>query len=472
MNHPACVTYEAFGAVGDGRHDDMPAIAAAHEEANRRGLPVRAKEGAVYYIAPKAATAVIRTDTDWTGASFVIDDRDLDNIHAPIFDIPPAGEEIPFALETLSAGQRQVPNPSGRELYVFVRNDHHRDFIRYGGNQDNGSPRNDSFLVNPDGSLPSPVTFDFDEITACAARTLPETSLTVTGGTFTTIANRRESKYDYHSRNISVRRSKTALSGITHRVTDEPDHGAPYGGFLTISGCAKVDIADCLLTGHRIYWTMGTGGVMVPMGSYDINCSGAAGVTFRRVTQTTDIMDRNYWGLIGTNHCRDLMFEDCVLSRFDAHTGVTNCTIRRCRLGWQCLNAIGYGTFVIEDTEAFGYAFVNLRDDYGCTWRGDFVIRNCVWHPAGEGRSVFRAHNRGTHDFGYECALPARVTIDGLTVPETETLFIFNDWGEEIGAPYPMSLPREVRVKDIRGAGTVRLCENPALLSETVFRTE
>ena len=47
------ITYEAFGAIGDGVTDDMPAIAKAHAEANRLGLPVKAKEGAVYYISPK-----------------------------------------------------------------------------------------------------------------------------------------------------------------------------------------------------------------------------------------------------------------------------------------------------------------------------------------------------------------------------------------------------------------------------------
>ena len=59
------ITYEMFGAVGDGVHNDMPAIAAAHEEANRLHLPVRAKEGADYYISPKAVTARVMTDTCW-----------------------------------------------------------------------------------------------------------------------------------------------------------------------------------------------------------------------------------------------------------------------------------------------------------------------------------------------------------------------------------------------------------------------
>ena len=32
------VTYEAFGAIGDGVNDDLPAICAAHEYANAQGL--------------------------------------------------------------------------------------------------------------------------------------------------------------------------------------------------------------------------------------------------------------------------------------------------------------------------------------------------------------------------------------------------------------------------------------------------
>ena len=120
MDH---ITYEQFGAAGDGRTDDMPAVVRAHEEANRQNLPVRAKEGAVYFIANIARTAEIRTDTDWTGAKFVIDDRDLDNIHAPIFDVPPEGEEVGLNLETLSFGQSEIENPTGKPLYVSVRND-------------------------------------------------------------------------------------------------------------------------------------------------------------------------------------------------------------------------------------------------------------------------------------------------------------------------------------------------------------
>ena len=73
------VTYEAFGAVGDGKADDMGAICAAHEYANREGLPVKATPGAVYYIGGKDLTAVIKTNTDWNNATFILDDRAVEN---------------------------------------------------------------------------------------------------------------------------------------------------------------------------------------------------------------------------------------------------------------------------------------------------------------------------------------------------------------------------------------------------------
>lgn len=39
------ITYEEFGAVGDGKTDDQQAIVAAHEAANEKGLPVKAGAG-------------------------------------------------------------------------------------------------------------------------------------------------------------------------------------------------------------------------------------------------------------------------------------------------------------------------------------------------------------------------------------------------------------------------------------------
>src|SRR3982751_3882587 len=44
------VTYGDFGALGDGKTDDIEAIAATHAVANQNALPVKADEGKTYYI--------------------------------------------------------------------------------------------------------------------------------------------------------------------------------------------------------------------------------------------------------------------------------------------------------------------------------------------------------------------------------------------------------------------------------------
>ena len=57
--------------------------------------------------------------------------------------------------------------------------------------------------------------------------------------------------------------------------------------------------------------------------------------------------------------------------------GVANATILNSRLGHMGINAIGCGTFRVEDTEIRGPGIFNLRDDYGSTWEGDFIVKNC-----------------------------------------------------------------------------------------------
>jgi len=473
------ITYEMFGAVGNGTADDMPAIKAAHDEANAKGLPVRAREGAVYRISPRALKAIIMTDTDWTGASFVIDDVDCENRNLPIFSVPNTEESVGLKIDSIKEGETHIDNPFGCDLFVKVENSEHRDYIRKGPNQNSGTSRRDIFIVRADGSLTSPVGFEFEKITAVNACRIPEKKLTINGGTFTTVANQWESKYDYHARNICIARSNTEVCGITHYVTGELDHGAPYGGFLTVTDCAEIYVHDCIFTGHKTYYTIGSAGVKVGMGSYDISLGSAANVTFRNCSQTNDINDSSRWGVFGSNYCRDMLLENCDFSRFDAHQGVHNCTIRRCRLGFSGINAIGFGTFTIEDCENRCGSFIGLRSDYGSTFKGKFIIRRCTWYPRSERRVIFGASNDGTHDFGYTCYLPQEIYIDGFTVVEgehtsDEPLYIFGNYAGNSEAPlenrpYMPIPPKSVKVRGVKTDRKIVLCEDMKLMPDTEF---
>lgn len=79
------ITYQDLGARGDGKADDIDAIAATHAVANEHKLKVKANDGATYYISGKRRTAIVRTDTDFGKAAFVIDDRNVENRNASVF---------------------------------------------------------------------------------------------------------------------------------------------------------------------------------------------------------------------------------------------------------------------------------------------------------------------------------------------------------------------------------------------------
>jgi hypothetical protein len=485
------VRYIEFGAKGDGETDDIAAIAAAHAFANQHGLPVKADEGATYYIGGKDLTAVIRTDTDFATAAFIIDDTDVENRNAHVFLVSSGLQ--PFKLEGLSSLKRNqekidvsLPGPS----LITVTNSNVRRYIRFGPNQNDGAPQTDIFIVDKDGNvdMDAPIIWDFDQITDITALPIDETTLTITGGRFTTIANQAESRYTYYSRGIAIRRSNVLVDGLEHYVTGEGDHGAPYGGFINIRDCAYVTVRNTILTGRKTYQTIGSAGVPVPMGSYDISLNRALNVSFINCSQTNDINDRTYWGIMGSNYCKNLVLDNCTFSRFDAHMGVANATIRNSTLGHQGINAIGSGTFIVENSTIYGWTLINLRSDYGSTWQGEFIISNCIFVPSG-GRttsaSLIGGSYSGQHDFGYTCYMPERITIENLHIDDSNhpadylgpaifANFNRNMTDESYVEEFPYVRTREVILRNVTTASgkTLRVSDNPFMFKDVNLTTD
>ena len=435
------VAYEVFGARGDGIADDLPAICAAHQHANERGLRVRSKPEATYHLGGQALTAVIATDTDWSTSRFTIDDSCLDRVEdhkASLFQVCSMLAPEPLQIDRLARDQKRLDARPAHDCYVLVENENKRVYIRRGLNQNDGAPQHDCFILRRDGSIDSPIDWEYDVVTRVEARPIDATPLILRGGVFTTFANRMEQEvgYNYWSRNISISRSNTRVEGLTHYVVGETAVGHPYGGFLNVGKCADITLRDCFATGHKIYSTIGAAGKPVSMGSYDYSANNV--VNFRMLgCRMNHITDRTRWGVIGSNFCKNILLEDCTLSRMDTHQGVSGgYVIRRCALGHMGLNAIGRGDLTLEDSTLYGSTFVSFRRDYGSTWEGDVVIRNCRWIPACGDTAVphlIGVSNDGMHDFGYPCSMPREVSIDGLEVDDTnhpedyEGMYYFTD---------------------------------------------
>jgi hypothetical protein len=484
------VRYGDFGARGDGKTDDMEAIAATHAFANQHGLSVKADEGATYYISGKSRTAVVLTDTDFGSAAFIIDDTDVQNRNAHVFLV---GSSLqPFKLEgitSLKRNQKKIDGTLPGTCLVTVTNSMVKRYIRFGANQNNGSSQTDIFIVDKGGhvDLNAPIIWDFDQITAITALPIDETTLTIRGGRFTTLANKAESKYNYYNRGIAIRRSNVIVDGLEHRVTGEEDHGAPYGGFLNISDCAYITVKNTLLTGHKTYQTIGAAGVPVSMGTYDISPNRALNVSFVNCSQTNDINDSRYWGILGSNYCKNIIYDHCIFSRFDAHMGVANATIRNSTLGHQGINAIGCGTFTVENSTIYGSNLINLRSDFGSTWQGEFLIRDCVFVPS-NGRtanaSLIGGSYSGQHDFGYTCYMPERITIENLRIDDSkhpddyQGPAIFANFNPKMTddsyqEKFPYVKTREVTLRNVTTTSgkTLRISNNPYMFKNVKVNT-
>lgn len=420
------VSYSDLGAKGDGKTDDMDVITATHDFANENGLAVKADEGFTYYISGKKRTATIQTNTDFGTAAFIIDDTSVEDRNASVFLVSSGLQ--PFKLEgitSLKRNQNKIDVSLPGTCIVTVTDSDVRRYIRFGPNQNNGSPQTDIFIVDKDGNVDmnAPIIWDFNQITDITALPIDETTLTITGGRFTTVANKADSKYTYYSRGIAIRRSNVIVDGLEHRITGEGDHGAPYGGFINVGDCSYVTVKNTILTGHKTYQTIGSAGVSVSMGTYDISLGRALNISFVNCSQTNDINDNKYWGIIGSNYCKNLLYDNCSFSRFDAHMGVANATIRNSTLGHMGINAIGSGTFTVENSTIYGRNLINLRSDYGSTWQGEFIIRDCTFVPSGgktASASLFGGSNSGQHDFGYTCYMPERITIENLQINDSD----------------------------------------------------
>jgi hypothetical protein len=450
-------------------------------------LPVRANDNATYYISGRDNTAVIQTDTDFGTARFIIDDTEVENRRSHVFAVRSALQPLqPEGITSLKAGQRKISAALPHGCVVCVTDANTRRYIRRGLNQNSGAPQTDVFLVDRDGNVDvtTPILWDFDPVTRIVAYPIDPVPLRVTGGRFTTIANAAESRYTYYARGISITRSNVRVEGLEHRVTDEGEHGAPYGGFINVSDCFNVTVADTTLTGHKTYRTIGRAGKPVSMGSYDILVTRALNVSFVDCRQFDDIKDRTRWGIMGSNYSKNLLYERCELSRFDAHQGVADATIRDSTLDHAGINAIGSGTFTVENSTVYGTGFINLRSDYGSTWQGEFVIRNCTFVPAC-GRPVraclIHGSNDGQHDFGYTCYMPERITIDGLHIDDSRhpkgyrgptILADFNRRFTDATytEKYPYVRTREVILKDVSTASgkPLRTSTNPFMFRDVL----
>jgi hypothetical protein len=190
---------------------------------------------------------------------------------------------------------------------------------------------------------------------------------------------------------------------------------------------------------------------------------------------------------MGTNFCKNLTLDGCKLSRFDAHMGVTNATIRNSTLGYMGIKLTGFGNFLVENTTVKSSSFISLRPDYGSTWDGEIMIRNCRFEPprVSKSLSIISGSNDGQHDFGYTTHLPSRVVIDKLHIDDSahkkgyQGPAVFGNFNPRMKdksyqPPHPQTVSKLVAYRDldIASGKPLRISENKFMFRDVKVHEE
>lgn len=342
------VSYDAYGAKGDGVTDDYAAIYKAHVLANEGGQTVVATAGKTYYLESpvvngKLTSIPVKTNVDWQGAKFIIDDRrvlttaDTKNWNLPVFSIEQDQINITYSAENadhkaflkaiLEAGlNRDTTKIDLGDRYrcpvmIITENKTHKVYRRRKYAAYTGAAMQEVIVLDKDGNIVggTDVMYDYIDLTGLSIVKLDEiTPITVKNGEFTTRASKhncitvasdgyRSSQSYYLTRGLSILRSYTTVENVKHYVTDEVplldcidenDNnkvkfvGACYRGFYVVGKCTDVTIKNCILTGRRAYRTPdgGTGG------TYDLSAGLTNNVVFEGCVQS------NFWVTIDSKY--------------------------------------------------------------------------------------------------------------------------------------------------------------------------
>ena len=457
------VYYEDYGAKGNGKTDDFEAIKACHADANKYGNTVNGRAGATYYIGKndEGTAAIIKTDVNWNGCRFIFDDRGLQQQlsgsqnngvwqpaspgwNSPIFSIEadnPAssltGENIP--IRTLTKGASNVGFSLGYGAMLILYNENVRHYIRYGLNADNGQAQHEIIIVDKDGNVdPStPIQWDYEAITMIEIINVDDTPITISGGEYNEELgidkrtyveqkyNVSRSFYTYCYRNIAVKRSNVIIENIRHEYTDytpeeQGGSGSPYYGFTSVQKCNNITIRGMEFMCPPTFYLEDQ--KSNNMGSYEIHAKEANNVLYQNCDQSNFFEEDGsviFHGLMGTNFCKNLTFDDMFVCSFDAHCGVYNATIKNSTA--EHLNFIGDGKITMENVVIYAdptKTAMNLRTDYGSTWAGDVEINGLEFRhyniSAFSQITIVKAQWTN-HNFGYTVYCPQNMILNDIT---------------------------------------------------------
>ena len=447
MENKKFVTYEDFGAVGDGKTDDFDAMAKAHAYANENGLTVKLSGNKTYYIGkterdnPKEPIK-IKTSVDFGDSTIIIDDSEIecDMPKGCVFHVDRNSEPVIYTAENdtpsgaiarinreggFKCSTEKLDLGIGYDAMLVVVDATHKTYVRYGVNANAGGSQTELVNVDKYGNIDPSTAFLHDYSAVTSIKVIKEDEpITISGGTFIQIANRTLEGGGYYSRNFYITRARVTFFGLTYKIEGEGEHGNPYSGFLTFHECSNIVVEKCTLQAHKTYYNIKANGAKVGMGTYGLSMGSSNNLLFKDCVQSNFFCDdgvtprKGVWGIQGSNRSKNITYENSLLSRFDAHIGVRNANIINSSL--QSFRIIGGGTIRVENCHVYSNLLLGLREDYGSTWHGDIIVKDVVLHN--DRPAAFLYALWYNHEFGYRTYMPENIIIDNFSITTGDTI--------------------------------------------------
>lgn len=358
-----------FGAKGDGTTDDTVAITAAfnYAKASKQNIFFENKK----YIYNPADTVEFSRSIDFGHAELIRNDGV--NVNKPIVKLvndKPTIEIDPDSFTyPVTKGTQRISQLAGYgNAYVQVEDSSKKIFKREGVANDPGEgvTKFDQFTVDNDGYLTSQLTYDFDDFSKVTVFPINSEWSVIKGGKFLSIIDESED-YRYFKNGIEIQRSNTIIENIYHDVDQNKVMG-PRSGFINVQNCANIILRNVKLQPLKY----------ADYGTYDFNPEKVVNLTLENVIAQNYTDD--LWGFMGGNFLKNVLVANSKISRFDAHMGITNLTIRDSEIGRGGIQVVGYGKLTLSNIETYAPNVIKLRSDYGSFWDGEILVKDVIHH--------------------------------------------------------------------------------------------
>ena len=445
------VTYEDFGALGDGR-DDSYAMYLAHQYCNTTNdcSYVRATLSTYNIFGYYTGVINVKKSVDWNNAKFVIHDEEIENygrkleplfffsnidqntnkkvIENPSITIDKTTKKLSSLVPEIS----EFTDDGYERFYVKILNENKRQYIR---TDNNGDIQNDIVIMDKDGNLLNDIQWDFDNVTSIEIYAIPKNRFYIKNATFTykTYKSLSDINYErcsidsskpcYYYRNIKGDLLANAdINNLNFSFENDEITGSSIG-YLYFTNTADVKFKGIKLHARKYN---------IPRSTYGINLEYSVNANFENIESTPFGNDYNKrWGIMRSAYLKDATFNNVKMNRIDAHQGMYNLTVKNSIIGNLGFTLTGQGTFLLENTTVTAPQLISLRSDYGSTWNGNIYLNNVTYKPIDTKMprlfdySLTYEEDGSLHDFGYTSHLP-NIYINNLTIDNTYNNYINN----------------------------------------------